>query len=159
MPVAGIVIVLLGVFAGIIPFVGPLFNFGMGPDPAWAVTTSRVVRHVIPAIAVVAGGLMLMPRINASRVVGGTLAFLGGGWIVIAPIVLGRGGEPAPPLIDILRPLTYHFATGAVIVALAGFAIGRMTGLRSGERVIEERLATEPAPRRAPAMQEQASNR
>ncbi len=96
----------------------------MGPEPAWAITTSRVVRHVIPGIAVILGGFMLLPRLRASRPLGATLALLGGVWITVAPVVLGRGGEGTPALVDVLRPLAYHFGTGLLITALAGFAIG-----------------------------------
>jgi hypothetical protein len=131
MAVAGVLIILLALFGIILPFVGPLFGFGMGPDPAWVVTTSRVVRHIIPGIAVILGGLMLFSHSRAYRGVGIALALLGGIWFTVAPVVLGRvtGGPPA--LIDMLRPLAYHYGTGLLITALAAFALGRMSGKRA----------------------------
>lgn len=125
--VIGVSLILLGAFGLIIPFIGPLFGFGMGPDPAWVWTTQRFVRHVIPGAAVITGGILLLPRYRSSRNLGATLALLGGAWFVLAPIVLGRGGEPQPALIDILRPAVYHFGLGTLIAALAGFGIGRWT--------------------------------
>ncbi len=122
------IIILLGLFVGIIPFVGPLFDFGMGPEPAWVMTLSRFVRHVLPAAAIVIGGVMLMPRARSWRATGATLAMLGGIWVTIAPIVLGRGGEGVPALIDIVRPLVYHFGTGVIIAILAGYAAGLLPG-------------------------------
>lgn len=145
MAVAGIVLIMLGLFAGIIPFVGPLFGFGMGPDPAWIMTTSRLVRHVIPAAAVIIGGAMLLPRARTFRTTGATLAILGGAWLTVAPIVLGRGGEGVPPLIDIVRPLAYHFATGVAVAVLAGFAAGRMSRPDSVEVPARE-VRREPVP-------------
>lgn len=117
-------IIVLGLFVGIIPFVGPLFDFGMGPEPAWVMTMSRFVRHVVPAAAIVIGGFMLMPRARSWRAAGATAAMLGAIWVTIAPIVLGRGGEGVPALIDIVRPLVYHFGTGVIIAILAGYAAG-----------------------------------
>lgn len=132
MVIAGVFLVLLGAFGLIIPFVGPLFDFGMGPEPAWVITMSRIVRHVIPGVAVILGGLMLFAR--ASRGVGITLAILGGTWLTVAPVVLGRMAEAPPAFIDVLRPLAYHYGTGLLITALAAFALGRMSGKRSAEK-------------------------
>lgn len=130
----GVSLILLGAFGLIIPFIGPLFGFGMGPDPAWAWTTQRFVRHVIPGAAVIVGGVLLLPGYRSSRGLGATLALLGGVWFVLTPIVLGRGGEPQPALIDILRPTVYHFGLGTIIAALAGFGIGRWTARSAEDR-------------------------
>lgn len=139
-------IILLGLFVGIIPFVGPLFDFGMGPEPGWVTTTSRFVRHVIPAAAIVIGAFMLMPRARSWRTAGASLAVLGAIWLTIAPIVLGRPGEGVPALIDIMRPLVYHFGTGVIIATLAGYAAGRL---------LPRRERTTPVPARADRSEEQ----
>ncbi len=130
MAIAGVFLVLLGAFGLIIPFVGPLFDFGMGPEPAWAITMSRVVRHVIPGVAVIVGGLMLFSGSRVYRGVGIALAILGGIWLTVAPVVLGRMSEAPPAFIDVLRPLAYHYGTGLLITALGAFALGRMSGKR-----------------------------
>ncbi len=136
MVIAGALIVLLGAFGLIIPFVGPLFDFGMGPEPAWVLTTSRLVRHVIPGVAVILGGLMLLPPRGgrASRWLGTALAFLGGAWLTVAPVVLGPVSGGPIALTDVLRPLAYHYGTGLLVTALAAFALGRMSGLRASKR-------------------------
>ncbi len=139
MAVAGVLIVLLGAFGLIIPFVGPLFDFGMGPEPAWVITTSRLIRHVIPGVAIILGGLMLLSGGRASRGVGTALAFLGGAWLTVAPVVLGPMSGGFPALMDILRPLTYHYGTGLLVTALAAFALGRMSGFRVSKKRAEER--------------------
>ena len=132
MAIAGALLVLLGAFGLIIPFVGPLFDFGMGPEPAWVLTTSRIVRHVIPGVAVILGGLLLFSR--AARGGGVALAVLGGTWMTVAPVVLGRMSGSPPAFIDVLRPLTYHYGTGLLITALAAFALGRMSEVRANEQ-------------------------
>ena len=137
MAIAGLLIVVLGTFGLIIPFVGPLFDFGMGPEPAWVLTMSRLVRHVIPGVAVILGGLMLFSR--ATRGLGVALAVIGGAWITVAPVVLGQVTEGPPALIDILRPLTYHYGIGLLITALAAFALGRMTGVWADEERAKKR--------------------
>ncbi len=134
MAIVGVLIILLGAFGLIIPFVGPLFDFGMGPEAAWVITMSRVVRHVLPGVAVILGGLMLFSGSRASRGVGITLAILGGTWFTVAPVVLGRMSEAPPTLMDVLRPLVYHYGTGLLITALAAFALGRISGKRSAEK-------------------------
>lgn len=137
MPIAAVLIVILGAFGIIIPFVGPLFDFGMGPESAWVLTTSRLVRHVIPGVAVILGGLMLFSR--ATRGLGVALAVVGGAWITVAPVVLGQISEEPPALINMLLPLVYHYGTGLLITALAAFALGRMSGLRTDERAKKRR--------------------
>ncbi len=94
MAIAGALIVLLGAFGLIFPFVGPLFDFGMGPEPAWVLTTSRLVRHIIPGVAVILGGLLLFSR--TTRGLGVALAVLGGTWITVAPVVLGGCRKALP---------------------------------------------------------------
>lgn len=142
--IIGTVIILLGAAAVALPFVGPLFGFGMGPDPvAWEVTQPRIVRHVIPGAAIILGGLLLLPRARASHVLGGALAVVGGVWLTLAPVVLGRVTDPAPALVDVLRPLTYHYGTGLVIVALAAYALGAATVYARAERPAGRHAAPE----------------
>ncbi len=47
--------------------------------------------------------------------------------------------EGPPTLIDVLRPLTYHYGTGLLVTALAAFALGRMSGVRADEREKKKR--------------------
>lgn len=136
MGIVGTLIILLGAFGLILPFVGPLFDFGMGPESAWTLTTSRLVRHVIPGVAIIIGGLMLLPRARVSRVLGAALALLGGAWLTVAPVVLGRVSEGSPALIDVLRPLAYHYGTGLLIAALATFALGWLSGARVASKKV-----------------------
>jgi len=65
--VAGLIILIAGLWGGLIPFIGPYFHFTLGPDHAWTWTTGRLWLVVLPAAASVFGGLVLMgggPRIS-----------------------------------------------------------------------------------------------
>lgn len=133
----GVSLIVLGAIGLLLPFVGPLFGFGMGPDPAWVLTEARLIRHVIPAVAIIAGGVLLLPRSRSSHVLGAVFAVVGGVWVTVAPVVLGRVVDDTPPaLIDVLRPLAYHFGTGVLVTALAAFALGVAAGRRNVERSV-----------------------
>lgn len=119
----------LGAFAFLIPFVGPLFGFGMGPDPAFAVTEARVVRHVIPGTAVILGGAMLLGRSGSLHLAGGVLALVGAAWQAVGPFMLDTEGVS-----QFIRRAVYHSGTGLVLFFLAAFVLGMMAGRRSPGR-------------------------
>src|SRR4030088_1721574 len=77
--VCGLVLVILGAWGALIPFVGPHFNFAYTPDKDWAWSTARGWLEVLPGGSTAPGGPLLIffrKRINA--VVGGRVAGLGG---------------------------------------------------------------------------------
>jgi hypothetical protein len=79
--VCGALLILLGLWGGLAPFVGPYFHFGITPDRAWAYNSGRLDYSIVPAAAVVLGGvLVLLTRNRAIGVTGGLLAVLGGAW-------------------------------------------------------------------------------
>ena len=111
----------------LLPFVGPLFGFGMGPDPAFAITASRVTRHVIPDLIVITGAwLMLSGGTRSTRIIGGIAAILAGGWVAVGPHVLA-----AESVGQLVRRITYHSATGVVLAGLAGVALGALIATRT----------------------------
>ena len=48
---SGLLIVILGVWGGLIPFVGPSFDYAFTPDQSWHWTTGRLLLEVLPAVA------------------------------------------------------------------------------------------------------------
>ena len=46
---SGLLIVLLGLWGGLIPFVGPSFDYGFTPDDTWQWTDGRLFLEVLPA--------------------------------------------------------------------------------------------------------------
>ena len=48
----GLLLMLLALWGGFIPFVGPYFDFGFGSGDAWVYNSDRLVLSSLPAIAV-----------------------------------------------------------------------------------------------------------
>src|SRR5947208_15316707 len=85
---SGLLLVLLGAWGALIPFVGPYFHFGYTPDTAWTWTWGRFFLEVVPGVAVVFGGLILL--ICAFRPVamfGAALATAAASWFVACSLV------------------------------------------------------------------------
>ncbi len=135
---AAVLLVLLGIWGAIIPFVGPYFGYAFGPPVPWFLAHDRLVLDIVPGIAVFLGGLILGTSANrASAGIGALLALIGGIWFTIGPVVsqLWRLGGLAAPigepqgtnLLPVLEQLGYFYGLGALITALAAFALGRVT--------------------------------
>ncbi|MGH3854890.1 MAG: hypothetical protein ACRDR6_15615 [Pseudonocardiaceae bacterium] len=135
---SSVLLVLLGAWGAIIPFVGPYFHYTFGVPVPWFFTFDRLWLDVLPGIAVIVGGLILGPSANrASGGLGAWLALIGGIWFTTGPVIsqLWRiGGLEAPigpPLgansMPLLEQLGYFYGLGTLITALAAFALGRLT--------------------------------
>lgn len=158
----GLLLVLLALWGGLIPFVGPYFSFGFGSNDAWVYSTDRLVLSILPAIAVGLGGLILL--VTANRPValfGSWLAILGGLWFVVGSTIaplwntsLGAalGGQTR----QVAEHLSFFEGLGAIVILLAAVALGRflVVGVREARRAETSRMATERA-----AADEQARRR
>lgn len=132
---SGFLLVLLGLWGALIPFLGPYFDFAFTPDQPWTWTNARGWLEVLPgAVAVVGGLLLLASRNRATAVLGSWLAVASGAWFVIGralagPLGLGDVGTPVAGT-DTKRvwlELTYFYGLGALIVFLGALALGRLT--------------------------------
>jgi hypothetical protein len=130
----GLLLVILGAWGAVIPFVGPHFNFAYTPDQDWAWTTARGWLEVLPGAATVLGGLLLILSGNRiTAMVGGWLAVLAGAWFVvggqIAPMLgIGSAGDPIA-VTDRKRAaleISYFSGLGAVIVFVGAVAVARL---------------------------------
>ncbi|MFC4055449.1 hypothetical protein ACFOY4_37690 [Actinomadura syzygii] len=147
--VNGLLLMLLAVWGGFIPFVGPYFSFGFGSNATWDYTSDRLWLSILPAIAVGIGGLILM--ISAARPVaifGSWLAIAGGLWFVvgttIAPLWTGGPGRAlGGQTRQIAEHLSFFEGLGAIIVLLAAMALGRflVVGVREVRRAEAKRAA------------------
>lgn len=156
---SGLLVVLLGIWGGLVPFAGPAFGYSFTPDVSWQWTTGRLLLEVIPAAATVLGGLAMMG--SASRIsgsVGAWLAAAGGAWFVVGQWVstlwnhgVMQAGTPTATtdVGQVAEWLGFFLALGVVIVFLAAVALGRMSvvSVRDAERVRERRLEDEAAAR------------
>jgi len=139
---SGALLVLLGLWGGLLPFAGPYFGFGFAPDDTWVYNTDRLELSIAPAVATVLGGLILLSSANrAFAMFGGWLAALGGAWFAVGPLVatlwdvqgigapLGAGEGKA-----VAEQLSGFTGLGVVIVFLAAFALGRFAVVGVRER-------------------------
>jgi hypothetical protein len=147
--VSGLIILIAGIWGGLIPFLGPTFNFTLGPNVAWHWTTGRLWLSVLPAAAAVLGGLILMgkgPRLSGKF--GALLALAGGVWFAVGPDVsmlwnhgVSQAGVPhgQHTITRMLEFLTLHSGIGVLITALAAFALPGVAGYR--RRAVERDAA------------------
>ena len=132
--VSGLLLVVLGTWGALIPFVGPHFDFAYTPDQDWAWTSARGWLEVLPGGATVLGGLLLIFSGNRiTAIVGGWLAALAGAWFVIggqvAPLLgIGSAGDPiaATDRKRAALEVSYFSGLGALIVFISGVALARL---------------------------------
>src|ERR1700753_2835607 len=148
----GLLVALLGIWGGIIPFVGPYFNYAYTPDKAWTYTTGRLELEILPAAGALLGGLLMMgARSRHSVLFGSLLAIASGAWFalgnVLSPLwtVAGRAGGPASTgaHMRILEEIGFFYGTGIVIVLIAAAVAGRITAVPAVEPVVTETPVTE----------------
>ena len=137
--VSGFVLMLLGLWGGLIPFIGPYFNYAYTPDTAWTYTTARLWLEVLPGAAVFLGGILLI--IAAGRHIalfGALLAAAGGAWFALGTVFsplwnnnVPLGGTPASATVvmRIAEQVGFFTGLGVVVVAIASAAFGRIISL------------------------------
>jgi hypothetical protein len=142
----GLLIALLGVWGALIPFVGPYFNYSFGINSTWHYTADRLWLDVLPGVAALLAGLLLLTaRTRTTAALGAWLAILAGAWFAIGPAVSltwesgpGPIGQPLyGPTRQMLELLGYFYLLGVSIVALGAFVLGRLVPAR----VVEPRPA------------------
>ena len=148
---SGLLIILLGIWGGLIPFIGPYFDYSFGVNSTWHYTSDRLWLEILPgAVAVVGGLLLILAATRVAGVVGGWLALLAGAWFVIGPaasLTWESGTGPiGRPLFGSTRQafelIGYFYGLGALIIALAAFSIGRFA---PGPRLVPRAAAAGPA--------------
>lgn len=132
--VAGPLLMLLGIWGAIIPFVGHYFGYGYTPDNTWGWTAARGWMEVAPGVATFIGGALITTSAHrASAMLGGWLAAIGGAWFVLGTVFMplwnpGWIGTPSGDLnSQVLERLGMFSGLGVVIVFFAAFAMGRFS--------------------------------
>ena len=153
---SGFLLILLGLWGGLIPFIGHYFNFAYTPDREWTWTGARGWLEVLPAAATVLGGLLLLgSRNRATKMLGGWLAVLAGAWWCVGRSFVGQLGigDPGAPVASTdwkraLLEIAYFSGLGALTVFLGALALGRLS-VRSLRdiRHVQRPAAGAPAPK------------
>ena len=157
---SGVLLILLGVWGALIPFVGPYFNFAYTPDTAWTWTWGRFFLEVAPGVAVALGGLILLiSSIRPVAMFGAALAAAAGAWFTVGtllgpvwasyntlggvPEALSPGSPTGGPLHMVAEHLSFFTALGVVIVFVAAVAFGRLAivGARDAQLATGEDVA------------------
>jgi hypothetical protein len=163
---SGILLVLLGAWVAIIPFVGPLFDYSIGSTEAWTWQTGWLWLNVLPGAAAILAGLVMLGTFRRMSIgSAGVLAAVAGGWIVVAPQVsrVWNDGFPASGAAygsadrQVLEVLGYFLLSGLLIALIGAFSAGR-SSVESVRDVEVDDGARSPlavprrsAPRRRPA--------
>jgi len=149
--VSGLLLIILGVWGALIPFIGPYFHFAYTPDQVWAWSTARAWLEVFPGATTAVGGFLLLVSGNrATAMFGAWLAVIAGAWFVVGRTLasvlrLGDIGHPIA-VTDAKRAvieISYFSGLGALIVFLGGAVLARVS-VRTA-RDLEYALANEPA--------------
>jgi hypothetical protein len=145
---SGFLLILLGLWGALIPFIGPYFDFAYTPDKAWTYNTGRLWLELLPGAAVFLGGVFLMAaRGRHTALFGALLAAAAGAWFVLGQSLsplwnhhVAMGGSPASSTqyMRIMEQLGFFTALGVVIVFVAGAALGRIASVASGIRPVDE---------------------
>ncbi len=146
---SGGLLVLLGIWGGLVPFVGPYLGYGFAPGQPWMFTWGRFWLEILPAAATILGGLLLL--LSANRVIGiaaGWLATLAGAWFVVGPqlaqLITGGSllGEPLGGTTSgVLATIGMFLGLGTVIAILASTAVGRFSVRGVRDVQVAERAA------------------
>jgi len=168
---SGLLLVLLGAWGALIPFIGPYFHFAYTPDTAWTYTVGRLWLEIIPGVATVLGGLILLASaFRPTAIVGACLAAAAGAWFalgaLLAPLWAGYGtvgpnaipaalypGTPTGgPVHIVAERLAFFTGLGMAIVFIAALALGRLAviGARDVE-LVTGRVAPDEEPVTVPA--------
>lgn len=132
--VTGFLLIVLGIWGALIPFIGPYFNYSYGSDEAWVWTSARFWLEVLPGGVAVFGGLLL--ALSANRItasLGGWLAAAAGTWFIVGRTLaelfqIGSVGSPTATSDAgrAIQELGFFNGLGALILFLASFALGRL---------------------------------
>lgn len=122
---SGVVLVVLGASAALIPFLGPSVY-----------TPARLWLEIVPGVAAAVGGLILLGSANrAFAAFGAWLAALAGAWFIVGPTVstlwvssgFPQTGSPVGGTLGrALGLIGFFTALGVVIVFFAALALGRL---------------------------------
>ncbi|MBO0833876.1 MAG: hypothetical protein J2P28_18705 [Actinobacteria bacterium] len=137
----GLLLVLLGIWGGLGPVVGPYIHFGYTPDKTMVYNTQgRLDYSIIPGAVVLLGGLIAMlTRNRGMGVFAGLIAAAGGAWFTLGQdlmrFVLKKNIHAGSPIVHgsatalrtYLETFTLFTGLGVLIVVIGAIAMGRFS--------------------------------
>jgi hypothetical protein len=139
---SGALLVLLGIWGALIPFVGPYFHFGYTPDRVWDVTAGRMWLEVLPGVVTLIGGIVvLVSRFRPAAVLAAWLATLAGAWFAVGHLIgaawtsIPSSGAPVGGATRAaIEQLGFFTGLGVVILFVAALALGRFTVIAARDK-------------------------
>lgn len=133
--VSGLVLLILGAWGALVPFIGPYLHLSYTPGEAWVWSTARAWLEVFPGVTTALGGFLLLTSGNrATAMFGGWLAVIAGAWFVVgrtlsSTLRLGDVGQPiaATNAKRAIIEIAYFSGLGTLIVFVGGAVLARVT--------------------------------
>jgi hypothetical protein len=134
----GVLLVLLGAWGALVPFIGPYFHYAYTPDKTWTYNTGRLWLEILPGGAAVLGGLLLL--VTAGRhykLFGAALGIVAGAWFAVGNVLAPLWTTPAPAgvpagtttLMRAMEEIGFFTGLGVAIVMVAAAAAGRLSAV------------------------------
>lgn len=134
--ISGFLLVLLGAWGGLIAFIGPYFHYAYTPATAWSYNTNRLWLEILPGVATLVGGLIVLgSRLRPVAMLGAWLAAIGGAWFAVgtamAPLWT-HGAAPAQgtpvggTVARAVEQIGFFSGLGVAVVFVAAAALGRL---------------------------------
>lgn len=160
---AGVLLILLGAWGGLVPFVGPYFHYAYTPDAAWSYTSGRLWLSIVPALGALAGGFtVLISAFRPVALLGAFLAGISGAWFAIGGVVgpawagtaVTAGAPVGGTVTRAVEQIGFFTGLGVAIVCVAMLALGRLsvTGAWDVKAPAEPATDTAEEPVGAPAL-------
>ena len=136
--VLGTITILISSWAGIVPFVGPIFGYSADGTASWTWDLAHAVLGLLPgAVGVLSGFIMVSAGSRLALGIGrptiagaGVVAAMAGSWLAVGPaawpVLWGRlpyfnASTPFRALVD---SLGYSLGSGLILATCGGCAIG-----------------------------------
>jgi hypothetical protein len=140
----GLLLIVLGAWGGLAPFIGPYFKFAFTPDKAWQYTSGRLYLSILPGAAALLGGLIVVATRNrAAGMFGGLLAAIGGAWFIAGSAIVGTvlhhtAISPGLPVVHLnsvipsptwafLEELGFFVGVGILTIFFGALVMGRFS--------------------------------
>jgi hypothetical protein len=133
--VTGLLLVILGAWGAVSPFLVPALDMANGPAHEWTLTAGRGWLEVLPGVVTVLGGLMLITwRKRETAALGGWLAVIAGAWFVVgrtfaSMLTMGSAGSALTDASThaAVVQLAYFVGFGALVVLVGSVGVGRVS--------------------------------
>ena len=156
---AGVVAVLVSAWGGIVPFVGPLFNYSGDGSGSWHWNLAHAVLALAPGVFGVLLGLFVIAESRGvvvgkgrlSLATAGTLLMVCGAWFAIGPLAWpvinnGSGYFVASTHLRVLaNEVGYSIGTGLILVICGAFVDGWASRHQPKATAVTAPAATDPS--------------